>query len=148
MIGVTNQKSGEGCGVMKYKTWVAVAIGGFMGAISRYWLSLASMAWGRISMNILVINLLGAFLLAIFLEISMERLRLSPHARTGISTGFLGAFTTFSGLCSEAFILNASEGTMSAGVYLSLSLAGGLCAVFAGIMAARVLLVRPGEFHE
>ena len=133
---------------MNYKTWVGVAIGGFAGAIGRYGLSQVSMVWGRVSLNILVINLLGAFLLAGFLEISLERLQLSAQVRTGISTGFLGAFTTFSGLCSEAFGLNLAEGAGIAGIYLLLSLAGGMCAAFAGVVVGRMLSVRSGEFHE
>lgn len=132
---------------MAYKTWLGVAVGGFAGALSRYGLSQVPMTWSGFTMNILAINLLGAFLLSSFLEISLDRLRLSTPIRTGISTGFLGAFTTFSGLCSEAFSLNMHEGTGAAAFYLVLSLAGGICAAFLGVTGARIL-IQSGKSHE
>lgn len=132
---------------MAYKTWLGVAVGGFAGTLSRYGLSQVPMTWSGFTLNILAINLLGAFLLASFLEISLDRLRLSTPLRTGISTGFLGAFTTFSGLCSEAFSLNMYEGTGAAGFYLVLSLTGGICAAFLGVTCARIM-IRSGGSHE
>ncbi len=132
---------------MSYNPWIGVAVGGFFGALCRYELSRASLFWGNVPLNIMIINLAGAFLLAVFLEICLERLQLSASLRTGISTGFLGAFTTFSGLCSEAFTLNGSAGTGIAGLYLIISLVGGICAVFAGVSSARLLLIRTGERH-
>lgn len=130
---------------MDHRTLTGVAAGGFAGSVCRYGLSQASMTWGGVSMNILLINLLGAFVLAAFLEMSQERLRISARVRTAVSTGFLGAFTTFSGLCSEAFSLNQTAGTGAAGIYLGLSLVGGVCAAVGGIAAARRLMVRTGE---
>jgi len=131
----------------EYKIWCGIAFGGFAGAISRYGLSGFSITWGGFPLNILMINLLGAFLLAGFLEISLERLQLPAQVRTGVSTGFLGAFTTFSGLCAETFGINASQGAeMSAG-YVMLSLAGGICAAWIGIAAGRAL-PRAGIPHE
>ncbi len=133
--------------MMEYKTLTAIAAGGFAGALSRYGLSQVGMNWGGFPLNTLVINILGAFLLAGFLEISLDRLRVSGPVRTGVSTGFLGAFTTFSGLCAEAFSLNTALGTGAAGAYVAISLAGGLIATVLGIAGARFLMGSSGEAH-
>lgn len=133
---------------MKDTTWIGVALGGFAGALARFGLSQYTVARGLFPMNILMINLLGAFLLALFLEISLERLRLSAFLRTGISTGFLGSFTTFSGLCAEAFAIADGGAVGMAGLYMAISIAGGILAAFAGIAAARKIMKPPGALHE
>lgn len=133
---------------MKDKTWIGVALGGFAGAVTRYGFSQSMVMWGTVPLNIVMINLLGAFLLAFFLELSLERLKVSPLIRAGISTGFLGAFTTFSGLCSEAFGLAGGYGAGMAGFYLFSSAVGGMIAAFSGVLAARMLMRYAGEHRE
>lgn len=133
---------------MRHTAWIGVALGGFAGALARYELSQLAVTWHSIPVNILIINLLGAFLLGLFLEVSLERLRLPVPLRAGISTGFLGAFTTFSGLCAEAFELAGRTGAGMAGLYLAFSVGGGIAAAFTGIAAARRMMDRTGEFHE
>lgn len=130
----------------EFKICSAVALGGFAGAICRYALSGLGLAWNGFPMGILIINLLGAFLLAGFMELSLERLRLSPTLRFGVSTGFLGAFTTFSGLCAEAFSL-ATRNAGLAVLYTTLSLMGGVLAAGVGILLVRRVIV-PGVSHE
>lgn len=134
--------------MMKFRVMAAVAVGGFAGALSRYMLSQESLYWGNAPLNILLINIMGAFLLAFFLELSLGRLHISAAIRTGISTGFLGAFTTFSGLCSEAFILGETTGFAVAGLYTGGSLVGGLLAALGGVAAARRLIGRRGGHCE
>ncbi len=132
---------------MRDNPWMGVAVGGFAGALCRYWLSGLSVVWNGMPLNILTINIIGAFLLGFFLELSMERLALPVLLKTGISTGFLGAFTTFSGLCAEAFELG-SENAGRAGLYLFVSIAGGILAAVSGVAAARKLVFLSGENHE
>jgi fluoride ion exporter CrcB/FEX len=59
--------------------------------------------------NTLVVNLVGCFLLAAILTLALEVLEISSDLRLGVSTGFIGAFTTFSTLCKEILIM-ASQG--------------------------------------
>ncbi len=133
---------------MKDNTWIGVALGGFAGALARFEFSKSAFLWGGVPLNILMINLLGAFLLGLFLELSLERLKVSAFMRAAISTGFLGAFTTFSGLCSEAFGLAGGYGVGMTGLYLFSSAAGGMMAAFSGILTARMLMRWAGERHE
>lgn len=69
-------------------TLLAVMIGGFFGAISRYAISLKIQGMR----GILLINSLGSFLMGLSLPIAIETSRLSMFW----IVGFLGAFTTFS----------------------------------------------------
>jgi CrcB protein len=42
------------------------------------------------------INIMGSFLMGFLFVETLERLTLAPALRTGILTGFLGGYTTFS----------------------------------------------------
>ncbi|MFP5314053.1 MAG: fluoride efflux transporter FluC [Actinomycetes bacterium] len=59
----------------------------------------------------------------------------SRHALVA-GTGFLGAFTTYSALALDVTALLGSGWFEAAGVYVGLSLAGGLTAAWAGIHVA------------
>ena len=79
-------------------TFVSIAVGGTLGAWSRYLMTnLVQLVYGRdFPYATLIINVLGSFPMGfIFIE-TLERLSVPPLLRTGVLTGFLGAFTTFS----------------------------------------------------
>ncbi len=81
----------------------------------------------------LVVNLLGCFLLGGIMEYALAHVTIPPEWRIGITTGFFGAFTTFSTFSWEtARMLEEGEWTR-AGVYVFASVMGGLAAVFLGI---------------
>ncbi len=80
---------------MNIKTIMSVAIGGFLGGITRYELSVLLGGDG-----ILYANLIGSFLLAFITYYFIERGLLAAWLNAGIGTGFIGAFTTFSSLAT------------------------------------------------
>ena len=102
-------------------SYFAVAVGGFFGAIARFGMSQwfaypvqsTGFPWGT-----LVTNLLGCFILALFLTITLDLLVTSPLLRVGISTGFLGAFTTFSTFALETVQLIQAQQFWYVGLYL------------------------------
>ncbi len=79
---------------------LAVALGGALGAVSRYLIS----GWvARLThespfpYGTLTVNLTGSFLLGLMMGLGSEgRLLLPPAVRVVAGIGFLGAFTTFS----------------------------------------------------
>ena len=77
--------------------YLAVAIGGALGALSRFgrghWL--ADSGYAHLHPATFLVNVIGALLIGI-LFVGAERFTLSEPARLGMSVGFLGAFTTFS----------------------------------------------------
>jgi CrcB protein len=76
---------------------ILVAVGGSLGALSRYGLSTyiarqyrSAFPWGT-----LVINLTGCFLIGLAFALGFERNVLGPSARLACMARFLGAYTTF-----------------------------------------------------
>ena len=84
----------------------------------------------------LVVNIIGCLLLGGIAEYALTHLAIPPEWRIGITTGFLGAFTTFSTFTWETARLIQEGEWQRASVYLAASLIGGLLAVFCGIKIA------------
>lgn len=121
--------------------YVAVAVGGVFGCWARYYLTgLIQEVFGRsFPYATLTINVLGAFLMGFLFIETLERIQMSPAVRTGILTGVIGGFTTFSTFAMETLLL-ADEGELGkAALYVLLSLILGLGGVFAGAYIARNL---------
>lgn len=80
------------------RTLLAISLGAILGALSRYYLSTEITHWlGQgFPYGTLLINLTGCFGMGFFTALSSEYLTLSPDLRLLITTGFLGAYTTFS----------------------------------------------------
>ena len=116
---------------MNIKTIISVAIGGFLGGIVRYELSVLLDGDG-----ILYANLIGSFLLAFITYYFIERGLLAAWLNAGIGTGFLGAFTTFSSLAITIVKLE-SQGLIASIGYFLVSSLGGLALALLGFMLAR-----------
>ncbi len=85
---------------------LAVAIGGSLGALLRYWLAeLPTRFLGPFfPYGTLFVNLLGSGAIGLLWGIS-EVVTIPPHVRTLIFVGMIGAFTTFSTYMLETFNL-------------------------------------------
>ncbi|AVX20410.1 MULTISPECIES: fluoride efflux transporter CrcB [Carboxydocella] len=102
------------------KDLLAIALGGLLGAVARY--SVNQLAQGFSIIGIptatLIVNLLGSFGLAFFLQKSLTSWGLAAHWRLGIATGFFGAFTTFSTFMLENVALLLKHNYLTAFSYL------------------------------
>ena len=116
---------------MNIKTIMSVAIGGFLGGITRY--ELSALLGGD---GILYANLIGSFLLAFITYYFIERGLLAAWLNAGIGTGFIGAFTTFSSFATTIVKLESQDIIASIGYFLVSSL-GGLALALLGFMLAR-----------
>jgi CrcB protein len=118
---------------------VAIAVGGAMGALSRYGLGLwVSNKWNQgFPLHTFIINITGAFLLGFINVLFVERYALSPIWRLGIGVGFLGAFTTFSTFGYEVITLIQEGNLYTALSYTFLSVLIGFSGVALGIGLAR-----------
>ncbi len=83
------------------------------------------------------INVLGSFLMGFLFIVTLDRITISPSLRTGILTGGLGGFTTFSTFSMETLLLAEEGEVLKAATYVALSIALGLLAVFSGAYLAR-----------
>lgn len=120
-------------------TYIALAIGGVLGVYARYGLTrfIQSLYGQDFPLATLIVNLVGTFLLAFLFVQTLERVTISPAVRTGILTGGLGAFTTFSTFIMEALLLIEDGQAGKAALYLALSVGLGLAAAFCAVYIAR-----------
>ena len=120
-------------------SWLAVALGGALGAVSRY--AVTKWAWARfgheIAAGTFIVNATGCFLLAYLIASPTMNETLSPEAKLALGAGFLGAFTTFStfGIETLRFV---EQGQMTAAVAnVGLNLIVGLAATWIGLQLGR-----------
>ena len=122
-------------------TYVAIAIGGTLGCWARYAMTnLVQASLGReFPYATLSINVLGSFLMGFLFFATLERMTMSPALRTGILTGVLGGYTTFSTFSMEALLLVEQGEPMRAILYIVLSVVLGFAFAFGGAYIARNL---------
>ncbi|AIF44071.1 camphor resistance protein CrcB [Virgibacillus sp. SK37] len=113
-----------------------IGIGGMIGSTLRYFISLILISNSPVfPLSTLTVNLLGCFLLSYLLNIEKRRKLLSPHLMTGLTTGVLGSFTTYSTFVVETITLNSSTFSITI-LYIVSSLGGGLLCCYAGFKLA------------
>ena len=111
-------------------SWLAVALGGALGATARYALNLwLSAAPGKFPLATFSANVLGCFLMGFLYVAIVDKHVLPMSWRPFLMVGMLGAFTTFSTFSIEALSLWQTQHFTLALVYV-------IGSVFASIFAA------------
>lgn len=93
--------------MMSWQTILAIGSGGFLGAVLRAYLN------GVISHKIphdlpfgtLGVNLIGSFIMGVLIAYFMYTTLFSVHLKSFLTTGILGALTTYSTFAIESFLL-------------------------------------------
>lgn len=118
-----------------------IAVFGTLGCWARYGMTnLVQTIYGRdFPYATLSINVGGSFLMGFLFVETLERLTVSPELRTGILTGFIGGYTTFSTFEMEVLLLVEQGAAFKAILYLALSVVLGFGAAFGGAFIARNL---------
>ncbi|TCP60609.1 fluoride efflux transporter CrcB [Baia soyae] len=117
--------------------WV-IGLAGVIGALLRYCVSIffpSGELYG-FPLGTLIVNFIGCFVLSWFTVWSMARRNIPSLFRTGFTTGFIGAFTTFSTFSVEVVHMLHSGLWIMALVYVLLSLWGGLFLTWIGYKMA------------
>jgi len=129
------------------RKYIFIGAGGFVGAISRFYIKGLPIGRydGTLPLNTLIVNIAGCFLIGLFLTVALEIWELDTNIRLGISTGLLGALTTFSTLCKEIYTLILQGEYLTAAIYVTISSVLGLSAVYLGVIVAREVIPRPSE---
>jgi fluoride exporter len=122
----------------------AIAVGGFVGTLGRYELTLAlPTPDGHFPTSIFIINTSGAFLLGFLLTLILERFPPTRLLRPFACVGVLGGWTTMSTLAADGDTLIKAGRFALAGGYLAATLVAGVTAVTIGIALARVRTKAP-----
>ncbi|MFY4776431.1 fluoride efflux transporter CrcB [Metabacillus sp. RGM 3146] len=114
--------------------YLIVGAAGIAGALLRYYLGMSVSVWWDQSfpLSTLVINLIGPFILGWITTYLGKLPQFHPALVTGIGTGLIGSFTTFSAFSVETVKLIQASEWGTAILYVLLSLWGGLAMAWAG----------------
>ncbi|MCR5149198.1 MAG: fluoride efflux transporter CrcB [Eubacterium sp.] len=97
-----------------------VALGGALGAVARYAISLIPVKTGFPILT-MITNILGAILIGFIVGMTSEKDGISENTVLFWKTGVCGGFTTFSTFSLEAFNLFDNKQYISGGIYVILS---------------------------
>lgn len=122
-------------------TVIAICLGACAGALLRWqlgmWLNHAGalMPWGT-----LAANLLGGYLIGLFIALLQQQPNIDPAWRLLLVTGFLGALTTFSSFSMEVVDMLMLERWLQALLTATAHLAGSLLMTYAGLKTASIFI--------
>lgn len=118
--------------------WIAIAVGGAMGAILRHLIGIWSypVFEGRYPLGTMIVNVLGSFLIGIAYVMIIERGLLGQEWRLMIITGLFGALTTFSTFSLETVLLWHNGQPLTALAYVVVSFLACLAATAGAIALA------------
>jgi fluoride exporter len=123
-------------------TYLWVAIGGALGSMARFWMTLAvaSFTGPRFPWGTLAINIIGSFAIGWFGSFTGVdgRFSMPADARIFVMTGICGGYTTFSAFSLQTLELLQAGEIAAASFYAVGSVALCLLGVWAGVMVAKL----------
>ena len=129
-------------GGMRMGAWVAVAVGGAIGSVGRFWLTAAmtGLTGPRFPWGTLLINVLGSFVIGLVAGFTLTpaRVGMHPDIRIFLMTGVCGGFTTFSAFSLQTLELLQAGETVPALGYAVGSVVLCVAATWCGWVVARL----------
>ena len=121
--------------------WLIIGLGGFVGAILRYWISgWIQSGFLTFPLGTLGVNFIGSLLVALVMYASEYRGLFGEEARVFLTIGLLGSFTTMSTLIFESMkLLEQSEHMM-----FGLNLIGTVSLCFLAIYLGKLIIAGMG----
>ena len=121
--------------------YLAVALGGALGAVARYGLSgwVQHLSGSLFPVGTLAVNVLGSFIIGLLLQMTTGRFVWSQEARLLLTTGFCGSLTTFSTFSYETLALLEDQQWLAAGGNTLLNVLVCLAATWLGLVAGRLI---------
>lgn len=120
---------------------LAIAIGGALGAVSRYIIIGLITDWlgKNFPYGTLAVNVIGSFFIGVLYVIVVQKMHVSPELKSIMVVGFLGAFTTFSTFSLEAFNFINEGLVLNAITYILSSVILCIMSVWAGVSVAKLI---------
>lgn len=124
--------------------YLAIAIGGSFGAVSRYWVSNATYGWlgNNFPYGTLMVNVVGSLVMGFLTVLLTQRLNVSEELRLGLVVGFLGSFTTFSSFAMDSIHWLENGAILKTLSYVLLSLVFTVLGAWGGLVTAKQLFLR------
>lgn len=119
---------------MTFLELAVIGLGGFIGAIIRYFTSVYMNHTARIPSGTLIVNLTGSFLIGIVFGWELSRLW-----TFFLASGFAGALTTFSTLNKELIELWRGNHKRKSVLYVFITLSGGILLAMLGYILGTTL---------
>jgi CrcB protein len=117
-----------------WKSIVAIALGGSLGSVLRWWLGvLLNAHFPTIPPGTLTANLVGGYIIGLAVAFFATYSALAPEWRLFVITGFCGGLTTFSTFSAEIVALLQQGRTLWALGAAATHLGGSILMTFAGI---------------
>ena len=119
-----------------------VAFGGAIGSVLRYYVGIWGLRLGgpAFPWGTLTVNIVGSFVIGVFAEVITRKFGGSADLRLLLMTGLVGGFTTFSAFSLDTIALMERGNVGVALLYIFVSVAVSLVAVFAGLSLVRALV--------
>lgn len=125
--------------MMQYTIPLAVGLGGFIGALLRFYLSgavIRVVGDDQAFLGTLTVNLIGCFLIGVLAVIVIRTTHLSPHSQRILITGLLGSLTTFSTFALDSVNL-LQQGRVGAAIAnVALNVVAGIVLAWLGMLLA------------
>jgi CrcB protein len=121
--------------------YVAVFIGGGLGAALRHGVNRASLAWlgPAFPYGTLFVNVAGGLMMGVLAELFLVKGGGSQEFRLFLTTGLLGGFTTFSAFSLDAALMWQRGDYAALASYILASVFLSIAALFLGMAGARIL---------
>lgn len=123
-------------------SFLAVFIGALFGGGFRYLIGLVFNASAGFPFGTLFVNLTGAFALPLLIHYLHDRFKLSEEIVLSLSSGLLGAYTTFSTFTADAYRLYSVGKFSLLLIYLLITMIGGFLFALMGNYFAAYLAHR------
>jgi fluoride exporter len=122
--------------------WLAVAVGGAIGSVGRFWLTIVmtALTGPRFPWGTLLINVAGSFVIGLVAGFTLTpaRVAVHPDVRIFLMTGVCGGFTTFSAFSLQTLELMQSGDIAPALGYAISSVVLCVVATYAGWALGRL----------
>ncbi len=124
--------------------YFAIALGGSLGAISRYWVYTSTYSWlgGNFPYGTLMVNVTGSLVMGFLTVLLIQRFDVSEQVRLGLIVGFLGSFTTFSAFSMDTIHWIENGAVLKALAYVLVSVIACVLGAWAGLISAKQLFLR------
>jgi fluoride exporter len=120
--------------------WLAVGIGGAVGAMLRWRLGVwFNAVFPTIPFGTLASNLIGGFIMGLCMEYFSRNAGVPPELRLAATTGFLGGLTTFSTFSAETSALLLRRDYLWSAAIIGAHVVGSILLTIAGVYCVRLL---------